>query len=86
MVDPAPAEHRRLAIGLGVAVDLEDVELGVRADVDDRQVHRTRLGIGRAQVDDRLEDLLVEAVEPRRIVGQRGDVVEAVEQHGLSLS
>ena len=35
MVEAAPAEHRRLVVGLGVPVDLEDVQLGAPTDPQD---------------------------------------------------
>src|SRR5262249_36807324 len=35
VVDAAPAEHRRLAVGFGVSLDLEDVQFGGRADAEE---------------------------------------------------
>jgi hypothetical protein len=37
VVEPAPAEHRYLTVGLDVAVDLEHVQLCELADLDDRE-------------------------------------------------
>jgi hypothetical protein len=44
MIEAAPAEHRDLAVGLGVAVDLEHVELGVWPDQHHREANRRILG------------------------------------------
>jgi len=38
VVDAAPAEHRRLAVGFGVARHLEDVQFGGRADADEGEL------------------------------------------------
>ena len=38
MVDAAPPEHRRLAVGFGVARHLEDVQFGGRADADEGEL------------------------------------------------
>lgn len=81
VVEAPAAEHGDLPFGLGVAVDLEDVELGEGADVDERQAQsRPGLDVGR---DVRVEDLPVEGVEAVGVVGEDGDVVHPVEQHGL---
>ena len=42
VVQPAPAAHRRLPGRFGVPVDLEDVELAVRPDLDQGQPHPGR--------------------------------------------
>jgi hypothetical protein len=82
VVDAAPPEHGRLAGRLLVARDLEHVELRVRADVDERQpplVHDAIAG------DGRVEHLDVEPVQPVTVVGEGGDMVDTVEQHGRIL-
>ncbi len=82
VVDPATAEHRHLAGGLGVALDVEDVEHGAVADVDDRHAEAFSLGRPRIVDDDpRLEDLFVEGVQAVGVVRERGHVVDAAEQH-----
>src|SRR5207244_5129699 len=79
MVDPPPPEHRRLAVGLGVALDLEDVQLPAGPDVDEREAHaRLLFDVAR---DRGVEHLLVEAVQALAVVGDDGDVVHTVEEH-----
>ena len=67
VVDAPPTEHRHLTLGLGVALDLEHVEHGAVADVDEGEAEPL-LAAGRVGLADhaRLEDLPVERVEPRR--------------------
>ena len=81
MVETAALEHRHLAIGLGVAVDLEHVEFGVRADVDHCEAHSLR---GR-RLDHRrrIEHLLVEREQPIDVVREEPHVVQAIEQHAV---
>jgi hypothetical protein len=71
------SEHRRLPGGLLVAVELEDVELGVRPDTDERQPHP----VARPQlsVDGRFEHIPVKGDESVGIGGQDRNVVEPVE-------
>ena len=80
VVDAAPPEHRYLVVGLGVAFHLEDVELGVRADVDDREAHAWPARLVTVAPDGGVEHLSVEGMEPFAVVGQRGNMIEAVEQ------
>ena len=64
MIEPAAAEHRRLAVGFGVALYLEDVELGPVADLDDREPGAAPVGeLGSVVGDLGLEDLRVEVLE-----------------------
>ena len=89
VIEPAPAEHRRLAVGLGVVGHLEHVELGVRTDVDDHQPQLV-LGLVRRAVDVvgrllRAEHLAVELEEPVGVLGDHGHVVEPVGEHGILL-
>lgn len=65
-----------------VAVRLEDVELGVRAHVDDGEAQPLLLVVNR---DRGLEDLRVERVQSIGVAGEDRDVVEAAEQHGRRL-
>ena len=84
VVEPAPPEHRRLAVGLGVADHLEHVELRVRADVDDRHAHLAGVLAGGQPVvspTSALEHLGVERVQPVGVVGEDGHVVEPVGEH-----
>ena len=63
---------------VALVVELEDVELGARPDVDERE----RAGSDVLPVRRRrVEHVLVEASEAVRVVGQDRDVVDAVEQH-----
>ena len=82
VVDPSSPEHGRLAVGLGVAVDLEDVELGRRPDVDERQPHAGPLR--RVSRHRRVEHVDVEGVQTVGVVGDDGNVVEAVHEHSSS--
>jgi hypothetical protein len=88
MVQPAAAEHRRLAVGLGVPLYFEDVQLGPVADLDDGESGPLPVGQGLRPVPDDVgvEDVAVEVVQAGGVVGDDGDVVETLEQHGRSLS
>src|SRR5512135_3751244 len=79
VVDPAAPEHRRLPLGLGVSVDLKDIELGGRPDVDERQAHPG--GLDMIERDRRVEDLPVEHVQPVGVTREDRDVVDPVQQH-----
>ena len=86
VIKPSAAEHRGLAVGLGVAVYLEHVELGPVADLDDGETRALVVGELRAVAQDlRLEHLLVETLEALGVVGDHGDMVQAFEQHAVSL-
>ena len=62
VVETAAPEHRRLAVGLGVPLHLEHVELGPVADLDDGEPGAFALRELRAVPEDLgVEDLLVEA-------------------------
>ena len=64
MIEPAAAEHRGLAVGFGVSLYLEDVELGPVADLDDGETGAAPVGeLGSVVGDLCLEDLLVEVLE-----------------------
>ena len=64
VVEPAAAEHRRLAVGLGVPLYLEDVELGPVADLDDGEAGAAPVGeLGSVVGDLGVEDLPVEVLE-----------------------
>ncbi len=84
VVDPAAAEHRRLPIGLGVALDLEHVELGERPDVDHRQPG-TGVRTGVDLPDPGLEHLSVELGQAIGVVGDDRDMVQAIQQHQLRI-
>ena len=81
VVQPSPSEHGRLAAGLLVAVDLEDVQFCCRADVDDghagpaRKLLTVALHGGAEHVD-------VEALEPVGVVSDHGHMVESLSEHG----
>ena len=82
MVDAAAPEHRGLSLRFAVPVDLEHVELGVRTDVDHGQAYVGALGCLRPVArHGRVEHLLVERVQPLRVLGEDRHVVEPVEQH-----
>jgi acyl-CoA thioesterase II len=83
VIDRAVTEHRTAhEVGGVVAVHLEDVELGARTDVDERQ----RAGADLFPVGDgRLEHLLVEPHEAFGVVGDDRHMVYAVEQHDSSV-
>ena len=66
-----------------VVVDLEDVELGVSADGDEGEPDRA-VAVG--GVDRGVEDVSVEGGESVGVIGEDGDVVDAVGEHGLVLS
>lgn len=82
VVDSAPPEHRGLPLRFAVPVDLEHVQLGVRADVDDGKPHVGALGcLGPVAGHGRVKHLLVERVQTLRVLGEDRHVVEPVEQH-----
>ena len=68
VVDATPPPHRRLPVGLGVAVDGHDVQLGVRADADDRHRLPGVLPVWAGGTDLGVEDLGVEPAEARDVV------------------
>ena len=77
-VGASQAKHGDLWWCRVVAVECEDVELGVWTDVDDGETELFVLLIAR---DTGLEDLGVEGVQPVRVAGEDRDMVETVEQH-----
>src|SRR5581483_8274644 len=83
VVDAAPPEHGRLALGLGVIHHLEHVELGGRPDVHERQAHA--LGLRPVVEHGGVEHVPVEGVEPVRVAGEHGHVVDAVQEHAPSV-
>src|SRR5579884_1282457 len=79
MVDSAATEHGALPLCLSVAVDLEQVDLGVVTDPNEREpslvAHRLCAGhLG-------TEDFCVEGDEPLGVRSKDRDVVKAVEEH-----
>ena len=84
MVDAPPAPHRRLPVGLGVAVDHEHVQLGGGADVD--YGHGLPGTVGARRPDGCVEHPLVERAQPGNVLGDPGNVVHAVEQHWPSFA
>ena len=85
VVDAPAAPHRGLPIRLGVALDREDVDLGVRADADDRHGLAGLLAVRTGRTDLGVEHLGVEAAEPGDVLRDPGDVVDPVEQHATTL-
>ena len=81
MVDAAPAEHRRLALGLGVPVDLEEVDLGLLADAHEGE--HPLVAHPLLAEDLGLEHVAVEVDEPLGVLGDDGHVVHSVQQHGM---
>src|SRR4051812_32144551 len=79
VVDAASAEHGCLALGLGVAVHLEEIDLGLVADADKRQ--HALVAHVLLTIDLGAEDLAVEVDEPLRVGGENRDVVEPVCEH-----
>ena len=59
VVDAAPAEHRRLPVGFGVPLDLEDVQFGGRADADEGELDGA-VELLQVRADLGIEDLPVE--------------------------
>jgi hypothetical protein len=79
VIQAPTSEHRRLPVCLVVAIKLEDVELDLRPDVDERQSHARRfLGV---TGHGRLEHIPVERMEPVAVVRQHRDMIDPVEQH-----
>ena len=79
MVDPSSAEHWRLPLRLGVVVHFEQVDLGVGADLHERQ--RAPATHVLASVDLGLEHVPVEVDEAFGVAGEDGDVVHTVQEH-----
>ena len=79
MVDAATPEHRRLALRLRIARDLEHVELVRRPDVDERQP--AVFAGGMVLRHRRVEHLEVELVQTRAVAGEDRDVVHTVQEH-----
>ena len=78
MVDPAPAEHRGLVLGLGVPGQLEHVELRVGADGHERQPPLLLALADRLVGEDLgVEHVAVEGVQPVGVLGEHGHVVDA---------
>ena len=85
VVEPAPTEHRRLVVGLVVAVDLEDVQLGGRTDVD--HGHARPAGeLLAVELHGGPEHVDVERLEPVGVVGNDGHMVESLSEHQVSTS
>src|SRR4051812_25265895 len=86
VVDAATTEHRCLSLCLGVALDLEDVELRTWADPDDRHARPALIPqFGAVARHLSLENLAVERVQPIAVLGQCRDMVEPAQQHVLTL-
>ena len=68
-----------MPVGLGVALDHEDVQLGVRADADDGHRLGTVVPVVTGWSDLGVEDLGIEPAQPGGVPGQPGDVVDAIE-------
>ena len=76
---PRP-KHRRLPVGFGVSLDLEDVQFGGRADADEGELDGA-VELLQVRADLGVEDLPVERHEPVGVMGQDGHVVDPVQQH-----
>ena len=81
MVEAAPAEHRRLVVGLGVPVDLEDVQFGASTDPQDDHARPAR-HLRTVPLDGGAEHVDIEALQPVGVVGDDRNVVETVGEHG----
>jgi len=68
-----------LPVGLGVALDHQDVQPGVRADADDGYRLVTVVPVLAGWSDLGVEDLGIEPAQPGGVLGQPGDVVDAIE-------
>lgn len=79
VIDATTAPHRGLAIGLGVAVDHEDVQLSGRPDID--HGHRLARPVATRGSDDSIEHHRVKPAKPIDVLGDPGDVVHTVQQH-----
>src|SRR5207302_3871738 len=79
VVDASALEHRYLSIRLGVAVDLEDIELGGVSDADEGEPDAVLFRD--LPVHLRLEDVAVKGREALRVVGEDRDVVDTVQEH-----
>ena len=85
VVEPAPTEHGRLVVGLAVAVDLEHVQLGGRADVDDGHA-RPSGELLTVELHGGPEHLDVERLEPVGVVGNDGHMVQSLREHQVTTS
>jgi hypothetical protein len=82
MIEATPPETGRLALGLGVAVDLEDVQLRCRSDVDDGQANSRLPGLFWTVTKNfGIEDVSVEGTQPIGVIGQERDVVDSLGEH-----
>jgi hypothetical protein len=87
VVEATPTKHRSLTICLGVAFDLEDVELGPFTDLDDGKSRTASVRkFGAVSKNLGIEDVFVEGVQSGRVVRDHRNVVEALEQHRKLLS
>jgi hypothetical protein len=71
VVDAAAAPRRRLPVALGVALDDEDVQLGVRADADDGHRLVTVLPVVAGWSDLGVEDLGIKPAQPGGVLGRQ---------------
>src|SRR5262249_35452435 len=78
VVEAPASEHRHLVLCFRISLDLENVEFSVRADVDECEHH---LVVAFDLARGRAENAAVERDQPRGVVRQHSDVVDAVEQH-----
>jgi hypothetical protein len=64
VVEPAPPEHGHLPVSLGVAVDLEHVELAELPDHDDGEARAASSGkLGSVTRHDGIEDISVKGLK-----------------------
>jgi hypothetical protein len=82
VVDATPAHHGCLSVGFGVALDLEQVDLGMGPDLDEGQPALGHLDL---TIDLGAEDVSVEGDKSLGVVGEDRDMVEPIEQHTRSL-
>ena len=68
VVEAPPAEHWRLSVGLGVADDLEDIEHGGRANLNEGEPHAPVHGVVE---HGRVEHVPIEGVEPIRVLSSK---------------
>jgi hypothetical protein len=78
MIEATPTEHGHLALVLGVPGQLEDVQLGSRADPDDGQQEAIPL---LEHLVRGVEDARVELDEALAVPGEDGHVVDPAEKH-----
>jgi hypothetical protein len=70
---PSSPEHRRLAVGLNIADDLEEIQLGGRSDDHDGQA---QVSLSMVVEDGSVEDLTVECPGALGVLGQHSYVID----------